>query len=190
MKTPLKFSAMAIAALASAAGARADIIATDAYRWHGDTISQAEYFATSPDGLSLISTYSAQPGYFMPINKEWKVKNDISSYPQLSTPNKLHTAIYNLGLDEMVNAVEPDTTLRTGKEWAGVWTRDVSYSMLSMAYMQPEASKISLMKKVTPTGRIVQDTGSGGAWPISSDRMIWALAAYEVYKVTGDRQVA
>ncbi len=189
MKTPLKFSAMAIAALASAAGARADIIATDAYRWHGDTISQAEYFATSPDGLSLISTYSAQPGYFMPINKEWKVKNDISSYPQLSTPNKLHTAIYNLGLDEMVNAVEPDTTLRTGKEWAGVWTRDVSYSiLLSMAYMQPEASKISLMKKVTPTGRIVQDTGSGGAWPISSDRMIWALAAYEVYKVTGDRQ--
>lgn len=27
-----------------------------------------------------------------------------------------------MGLDEMVNAVEPDTTLRTGKEWAGVWT--------------------------------------------------------------------
>jgi len=169
--------------------ASADIIATDAYRWHGDTISQSEYFATSPDGVSLISTYSAQPGYFMPVGKEWKLKNDISKYPQLSTPNKLHQAIYNLGLDEMVNAVEPDTTLRTGKEWAGVWTRDVSYSiLLSMAYLQPEASKISLMKKVTPTGRIVQDTGSGGAWPVSSDRMVWALAAYELYKVTGDRQ--
>ena len=44
------------------------------------------------------------------------------------------------------------------------------------------------MRKVTPTGRIIQDTGSGGAWPISSDRMIWALAAYEVYKVTGDKE--
>ncbi|MDE5968993.1 MAG: hypothetical protein K2G64_07805, partial [Muribaculaceae bacterium] len=96
-------------------------------------------------------------------------------------------AIYNMGLDEMVNAVEPDTTLRTGKEWAGVWTRDVSYSIiLSMAYLQPEASKISLMKKVNPNGRIIQDTGSGGAWPVSSDRMIWAVAAYELYKVTGD----
>jgi len=94
-----------------------------------------------------------------------------------------------MGLDEMVNAVEPDTTLRTGKEWAGVWTRDVSYSiLLSMAYLQPEASKISLMKKVNPNGVIIQDTGSGGAWPVSSDRMVWALAAYEIYKVTGDRQ--
>ena len=57
-----------------------------------------------------------------------------------------------------------------------------------MAYMQPEASKISLMKKVNADGKIIQDTGSGGAWPVSSDRMVWALAAYEIYKVTGERQ--
>lgn len=166
----------------------ADIVATEAYRWHGDTITQGEYMAFSPDGVSLISTYSAQPGYRMPVNKTWKLTRDVSGYPRLETPNKLHTAVYNLGLEEMLNAVEPDTTLRTGKEWAGVWTRDVSYSiLLSMAYMQPEASEISLRRKVTPTGRIVQDTGSGGAWPVSSDRMIWAVAAYELYKVTGDR---
>ena len=66
-----------------------------------------------------------------------------------------------MALDEMVNAVEPDTTLRTGKEWGGVWTRDVSYSiLLSMAAMQPEASRISLMKKVTPGGVIIQDTAA------------------------------
>jgi len=166
-----------------------DIVATDAYRWHGDTITQGPYYATAPDSREIISTYSATPGYAFPIEKRWKLKNDISAYPQLSTPNTLHEAIYNMGLDEMVNAVEPDTTLRTGREWAGVWTRDVSYSiLLSMAYMQPEASRNSLMKKVTPTGRIVQDTGSGGAWPVSSDRMIWAVAAYELYKVTGDRE--
>ncbi|MGN0222959.1 MAG: MGH1-like glycoside hydrolase domain-containing protein, partial [Muribaculaceae bacterium] len=84
--------------------------------------------------------------------------------------------------------VEPDTTLRTGREWPGVWTRDVSYSiLLSMAYMQPEATRCSLMRKVDSLGRIIQDTGSGGAWPVSSDRMIWALAAFELYKVEGDR---
>jgi len=177
------------AGIALSCAAQTDIVATEAYRWHGDTISQGKYMAYSPDGSSLISTYSAQPGYFMPINKEWRLSRDISAYPQLSTPNKLHRAVYNLALEEMLNAVEPDTTLRTGKEWAGVWTRDVSYSiLLSMAYMQPEASKISLMKKVTPTGRIIQDTGSGGAWPISSDRLIWAIAAYEIYKVTGERE--
>ena len=177
-----------IAACTLACGAQT-IVQTDAYTWHGDTITQGVFMATAPSSEEIISTYSAQPGYYMGIDKQWKLKNDISSYPKLTTPNRLHEAIYNMGLDEMVNAVEPDTTLRTGKEWAGVWTRDVSYSiLLSMAYMQPEASKISLMKKVDSLGRIIQDTGSGGAWPVSTDREIWCVAAWEVYKVTGDRQ--
>ncbi|MDE6843340.1 MAG: hypothetical protein K2J24_07430 [Muribaculaceae bacterium] len=165
------------------------IVETSAYRWHGDTITQGVFMATAPSATEIVSTYSAQPGYYMGVDRHWKLKNDISSYPRLTTPNRLHEAIYNMGLDEMVNAVEPDTTLRTGKEWSGVWTRDVSYSiLLSMAYMQPEASKISLMKKVDPLGRIIQDTGSGGAWPVSTDREIWCVAAWEVYKVTGDRK--
>lgn len=177
------------AAMALPMTASTDIIATGAYSWNADTIFQGEFKAYAPSDVEIISNYSAQPHYFMPIRKTWKLKNDISSYPQLRTNNRLHTAIYNMGLDEMVNAVEPDTTLRTGEAWAGVWTRDVSYSIiLSMSYLQTEASKVSLMKKVNANGRIVQDTGSGGAWPVSSDRMIWAVAAYEVYKVTGDRK--
>ncbi|MDE6468008.1 MAG: hypothetical protein K2L28_03825, partial [Muribaculaceae bacterium] len=178
-------AAMALCATAQ----NGEIVSTQAYAWRGDTILQGPYMATAPSEFEIVSTYSAQPGYGFPIEKRWTRKNDLSAYPRLTTPNRLHAAIYNMGLDEMVNAVEPDTTLRTGKEWGGVWTRDVSYSiLLSMAYLQPEASRISLMKKVTPTGVIVQDTGSGGAWPVSSDREIWALAAYEIYKVTGDRQ--
>jgi len=119
----------------------------------------------------------------------WSLKNDISACPQLKAPTKLENAIYNLALDEMQNAIEKDSTLRTGKEWPGVWTRDVSYSIiLSMAYMQPKVSMNSLMRKVNSRGRIIQDTGTGGAWPCSSDRMVWAIAAYEIYKVTGDQQ--
>lgn len=164
-----------------------NIVSTSAYSWHGDTISQGKFKAWAENDYHIVSTYHAQPGYFMPVEQEWKKKNDLSKYPQLTSSNRLHNAIYNMGLDEMVNNVEPDTTLRTGKEWSGVWTRDVSYSIiLSMAYLQPEASKISLMKKVNSNGCIIQDTGSGGAWPVSSDRMIWSVAAYELYKVTGD----
>lgn len=126
----LKITTFGLALTMGATASNAEIVATDAYRWHGDTITQGEYQAYSPDGVSLISTYSAQPGYRMPVNKTWTLTQDISAYPQLLTPNKLHTAVYNLGLEEMLNAVEPDTTLRTGKEWAGVWTRDVSYSII------------------------------------------------------------
>ena len=189
MKLNVKHLLPLLASSAVLPAAAQVIVSTDAYTWHGDTITQGIFTATAPDPYRIESNYYAQPGYGFGIDHEWKLKNDISGYPQLTTPNSLHTAIYNMGLDEMVNAVEPDTTLRTGREWAGVWTRDVSYSiLLSMAYMQPEASRISLMKKVNPRGEIIQDTGSGGAWPVSSDRMIWALAAYELYKVTGDRQ--
>ncbi len=181
-------SAAALTAGLSAYAQTDAIIATDAYQWLGDTIVQGEYRAWAVDDNHIVTTYHAQPRYYMGIEKEWRKKNDLSAYPALSTPNRLHRAIYNMGLDEMINAVEPDTTLRTGKAWAGVWTRDVSYSIiLSMAYLHPEASRISLMKKVNANGRVIQDTGSGGAWPVSSDRMIWAVAAYEVYKATGSR---
>ncbi len=187
MKTIL-FAIIAGTAAAMSCSA-ADIVTTPAYRWSGDTIYQGEYFATALSPYEIKSTYSARPGYFMPVSKEWKRKNDLAPYPSFSSGNLLQEAVYNMALDEMVNAVEPDTTLRTGKEWSGVWTRDVSYSiLLSMAYLQPEASMISLMKKVDPLGRIIQDTGSGGAWPVSTDREIWCVAAYEIYKVTGDRK--
>ena len=102
------------------------IVQTDAYSWHGDTVTQGEYEAIAVSPRQIVSTYHAKPGYYMGIEPEWRLKNDISDYPALSTPNVMHQAIYNMGLDEMVNAVEPDTTLRTGAAGGGVWTRDVS----------------------------------------------------------------
>ncbi len=163
------------------------IVGTSAYKWVADSVIQGNFRAYAENEYRIVSDYHAKPGYGFPIEQVWERKNDLSGYPVLKTSNKLHAAIFNMGLDEMVNAVEPDMTLRTGKEWAGVWTRDVSYSIiLSMAALQPEASRISLEHKISADGRIIQDTGSGGAWPISSDREIWAVAAYEIYKATGD----
>jgi hypothetical protein len=118
----------------------------------------------------------------------WKLSLNISAFPSYNSAYPLSDALYNLSLEEMQRAVEPDSTFRTGKEWSGVWTRDISYSIiLSMAVLQPKVAMYSLMRKVKD-GRVIQDTGTGGAYPVSSDRMIWAVAAWEVYKVTGDRQ--
>lgn len=119
---------------------------------------------------------------------EWQMTKDASAFPQYQSPYLIQSAIYNMSLEEMLKAVEPDSTFRTGKEWAGVWTRDISYSIiLSMAYLQPQVAKYSLLKKVNKKKRIIQDTGTGGAYPCSTDRMIWATAAWEVYKATGDK---
>jgi hypothetical protein len=118
----------------------------------------------------------------------WKLSKDITAFPQYKSDFPITDAIYNLSLEEMQKAIEPDSTFRTGKEWAGVWTRDISYSIiLSMAYLQPRVARNSLLRKVNKKGKIIQDTGSGGAWPVSTDRMIWAVAAFELYKATGDK---
>ncbi|WP_439181765.1 alpha-L-rhamnosidase-related protein [Carboxylicivirga taeanensis] len=118
--------------------------------------------------------------------KEWQLQHNIEQYPQFSSSVPLVDALYNLALDETEMNIEADGTFRTGEEWPGVWTRDVSYSiLLAYAFTNPDIAKTSLMRKVK-NNRIMQDTGTGGAWPISSDRTTWALAAWEIYKVTGD----
>lgn len=182
-----KILATAMMTACVCAGART-YVKTPGYEWRRDSVVQGTFTATAVSPVEIVSDYMAQPGYFMPVGQRWTARNDLSSLPRLQSCDRLMQAVFNMGLDEMVNAVEPDTTLRTGKEWAGVWTRDVSYSIiLAMAALQPEAARHSLEVKINPDGEIIQDTGSGGAWPISSDRIIWIPAAYEVYLVTGDK---
>lgn len=121
------------------------------------------------------------------IASHWKQSVSTAAYPQYTSEYLLADALYNMSLEEMVKNIEADSTFRTGKEWAGVWTRDISYSViLSLATLEPELSKNSLMRKVK-NGRIVQDTGTGGAYPVSTDRIVWAVAAWEIFTVTGDK---
>lgn len=117
----------------------------------------------------------------------WKLTGDISKYPQYESKQVLIDALYNMALEDLTTNIRPDGTLRAGAEWDGVWTRDISYSIyLSLAYLEPEVARKSLEAKVK-NNRIVQDTGTGGAWPVSSDRVVWSIAAWELYKYTGDK---
>jgi hypothetical protein len=73
-----------------------------------------------------------------------------------------------------------------GKEWPFVWTRDVSYSIdLGLWRLDPARARASLLFKISPPRNraaprglyVMQDTGSGGSWPISTDRVVWFLGA-------------
>lgn len=46
----------------------------------------------------------------------WKQVNNTSAFSQYKSDYPISDAIYNLAIDEMINAVEPDSTFRTGKE--------------------------------------------------------------------------
>ncbi|MCL3779304.1 glycogen debranching protein [Prolixibacteraceae bacterium JC049] len=121
-------------------------------------------------------------------SSEWSKTADLEKYPTLNSPSVLMDALYNMSLEEMLADIRDDRCFMAGKEWTGVWTRDISYSIvLAMAAIEPEVAKNSLMRKVK-NDRIIQDTGTGGSWPVSTDRVTWALAAWEVYKVTGKQE--
>ncbi|HVK46566.1 MAG TPA: hypothetical protein VM488_01950 [Pseudobacter sp.] len=140
------------------------------------------------DGIFETTLLMNAPEQQNNTDAQWTLSKDLSAFPQYRSSYPIADALYNLSIEEMIRSVEPDSTFRTGKEWAGVWTRDISYSIiLSMAYLQPEVAKYSLLRKVSKKKKIIQDTGTGGAWPVSTDRMVWAIAAWELYKATGDK---
>lgn len=121
-------------------------------------------------------------------NAVWELKKDLSEFPKYESDNILQTALYNMSLEELLLDIRPDSTFMAGAKWHGVWTRDISYSIyLSLALIKPEIAKLSLLKKVS-NGRIIQDTGTGGSWPISTDRVVWSIAAWEIYLTTGDTE--
>ena len=85
----------------------------------------------------------------------------------------------------------------TGEKWHYVWTRDLSYGAnLGLAMLDPRRVRDSLTFKLsgyraglarspavagTADGlQIIQDTGSGGSWPVSTDRVSWAFGAAHV----------
>jgi hypothetical protein len=159
--------------------------------WDFDNLvhhSDLELHDSDKDGIYEVSLQMNNPQSEEETASEWKQTKDVSAFASYSSGYTISDALYRLAIEEMINAVEPDSTFRTGKEWAGVWTRDISYSIiLAMAHLQPQVAKYSLLKKVNRNKKIIQDTGTGGAWPASTDRIIWAVAAWELYKVTGDK---
>jgi len=80
--------------------------------------------------------------------------------------------------------------LVAGELWPWVWTRDIAYATdLGLFRFDPQYARNSLEFKlsrlrpgVAGADRdaglyVVQDTGSGGSWPISTDRVSWFLGA-------------
>ena len=152
---------------------------------------------TDPDGDGIYEgTVAIQTAYTRPRAPAapagdraiWARQLDLAGYPELVSSQRLQDALYRLSLEELRQLVREDGALSAGAKWPGVWTRDVALSaILSLAIVAPDATRRSLLAKVDSAGRIIQDTGTGGSWPVSTDRIVWALAAWELYAATGDR---
>nr|WP_233523558.1 Six-hairpin glycosidase-like protein [Dyella solisilvae] len=84
----------------------------------------------------------------------------------------------------------PCECFATGEKWPYVWTRDLSYAVdLALWRLDPERARQSLRFKLSEVREpsatqglyVMQDTGSGGSWPISTDRIVWFLGARHLH---------
>jgi hypothetical protein len=134
------------------------------------------------------------------------VYSEPPAHARIRTGSLLFDGLYALAVNEALqNSVSqikdgaynhgqpiPLEAFQTGAFWTYVWTRDISYSThLALAGFDSQRAANSLLFKSSAlkpsvagglTNQIVQDTGSGGSYPISSDRIVWALGIYEVLK--------
>jgi hypothetical protein len=129
--------------------------------------------------------------------REWAERADA---PRVRTRNVLFDALYSLAVEESrlnsVDAIRDGAfnngaalpcpaggCFETGQLWNYVWTRDTAYSVdLGLAAFDPVRARNSLAFKLSArrdgsNEQIVQDTGTGGSYPVSTDRVAWALGA-------------
>ncbi|NOU60948.1 glycogen debranching protein [Marinifilum caeruleilacunae] len=149
---------------------------SDEFKIYPNRIEQGEFKAVADGSKEITSNY---PNL---ASDEWKLKRKLFHYPSYESNHDLLNAVYNLSLEEIDRKIIEDSIFLD--EY--ITTVELGYSSIfSLALIHPEVCKNSLIKRVK-NDRIMQDPGTGGSWPIASDRLLWAIAAWEVYKATGD----
>jgi len=153
-------------------------------------------------GLRVYDLFSDAPqrdGAPTPVGR---VVNEREGAARLRSGNDLLDGLFALTLEEAVQsetrAIQDGAFNRggdidcecyvTGEKWGYVWTRDTAYAArLGLAWVNPDRVWNSLAFKLSDARlgplsgeEIVQDTGSGGSWPVSTDRVAWALGAQAV----------
>lgn len=170
-------------------------IETNKVSWKSD---MAYIYKLNDTQFKMTTTAMLRDNY--PHDKA-RVVTKNNQFPTIESSSDTFDALYALAIREMVkNSVDRITDhsfsssdchcFETGKKWNYVWTRDISYSAhLALASLDQKRTFNSLMFKVSKrrgqgsdSVEVVQDTGTGGSWPVSTDRVVWALAAKELLK--------
>jgi alpha-L-rhamnosidase-like protein len=159
----------------------------DAWRdeilWRG---SQARMNTTAHEGFMLIGPFGQRgiEAQLMRVDTASAMFNGLFAMAQDELKQDSVTAIRDGAFDH--GQPIPCTCFETGAKWPYVWTRDLSYSIdLGLWKFDPLRARNGLQFKLSnvrdpslPQGLyVMQDTGSGGSWPISTDRIVWFLGA-------------
>lgn len=105
------------------------------YSIYNDEVKQGKNTAYIISPTNIKSNYKIENG----DSKEWNLSMDISKLPSYKSDQLIVDALFNLSTEESLKNIESDSTFRTGAKWGGVWTRDISYSII-LAFAYPTGS--------------------------------------------------
>ncbi|HPN84827.1 MAG TPA: hypothetical protein PK821_05765, partial [Victivallales bacterium] len=144
------------------------------FEFRENGIFQKNAYSISEDGRTMKSNC---------FDKIWSPENKLDGYPDVSTGIPIVDAVYKLALDVCIKDISEDGSgFKAGSHYK-VWVRDGSYSiMLGCGYLFPEISRITMLSCIQKKyNKIMLEQ-----YPAMSDCVIWIVAAYEYYKMTGD----
>lgn len=101
--------------------------------------------------------------------------------PEYNSNQPLVDAIYNMSIDRIEQAVDSNGQFDALHNYSRLYCA----IYLSLAHIKPQQSMETLRAVVDHDSIIMQLEGQ---WPVESDHIGWATAAWEVYKATGDRE--
>ncbi len=171
-------------------GASTNISSAYDYELFANGLTENDSRVIANTGTHIISSETGS-------DREWSLTEDISNSPSFYAPNTpLAEAAYNLTMEEIYKSINTDPTFGdvfyTGTNWHKVWTRDTAISMqYILSWLFPEIStNCAEAKVVGKDGNLTfeEDTGTGGSYPVSTDRMIMMLAVWETYLADGNEE--
>jgi hypothetical protein len=142
-----------------------------------------------------------------PRERRERLVSELDGAPVVRSGNAMFDGLFALGIADLefnrVSQIRDSAfdegrpidcvCFETGEKWPYVWTRDISYATdLSLSLLDPQRALNSLLFKTSeirtdllsdrlrPMTVVAQDTGSGRSWPVSTDRVVWIVAASDV----------
>ncbi|MDO4747650.1 MAG: dockerin type I domain-containing protein [Eubacteriales bacterium] len=167
-----------------------DYVYNYGYTLYPDRVEDTKGTAKANSATSITSNTSGTA-------KTWTQTKKTSDMPVFRAPNTpLAEAVYNLSMEEtVINKFQSEfgTAFYTGETWRKVWTRDTAMACeFSLAAIYPEISLNCAKEKVVHFNGFKvfeEDTGTGGSYPVSTDKIITYLSVWEIYLSTGDESV-
>ena len=114
--------------------------------------------------------------------KSWRGRSELPPMmPEFTCDQPLIETLYHMSVEGIADGIDKNGSFIPSHNYSRLYCA----IYLSLACLKPHQAMSTLKAMVDKDSIIMQREGQ---WPVVSDHIGWATAAWEVYKMTGDRQ--